>query len=538
MECGKSTHNPGLGDFATSIIANLDINLRGNTQSIDKAADSTEKRISELRQSVDTHTAAFSARFSQLGNTIKAAFLALPGAGVITAVLSPAVGLARTIGTAFTSLVPAIGAATTSMSAFGVATTVATGGLNLILAGVAATAAAVIGAGTAWTGLGLASMGGIKDAQKAADRLGISVESIQGFAFKSKLGIDELSGLLTKFQKNIGEGKSDAFQKLGLNAAQLKNLRPEEQLNQIADAFNGIGNQADRVALSMELFGREGAAALKLLKGGSEGIRQSLEEAKSLGIIVGGNEAKQVAEASAALSMMRQAMTGLGKTAAITIAPFVKMIADGLTSALKWINSYREQIVDFGYTVEFVFKNFSDYVKLYFNKALLSLTEFANATLHLFTDVLPQLFVSFGELIQNAITTGFSGGFDKAWRKAVADIKASMNRESGEVETNLRNRVNALEKELDEKKKKFLEEKKAAIAPPQNGESVLGPEKTNNAAVERGSQEAFKIIANTQGDKYLKAANDRLAELRKHSKLLDKILNKIAGRIAIAKGKV
>ena len=54
--------------------------------------------------------------------------------------------------------------------------------------------------------MGLASMGGINLAQKAADRLGMSVESLQGFAFKGKVEIEELSDLFFKTSKAIGKG--------------------------------------------------------------------------------------------------------------------------------------------------------------------------------------------------------------------------------------------------------------------------------------------------------------------------------------------
>jgi len=508
-----------------SIVANFDINLRGNTQSVDAAADKTGARIADLRAAVDKHGSGISAKFGELGDKMRSAFAALPGAGVITAVLSPAVYLGGAIGKAFSSSVTGIMSATSAVGAFGAATTIATGGLNLILAAVAAAGAAAIGAGMAWTGMGMASMGGIKEAQKAADKLGMSVEAVQGFAFKSRLDVDELSGVMLKFERNLAGGSEKAnkmFAQLGLDREKLRAKGLESAILDTADAFARIDDKVGGVAASFDLFGKQGTAALKLLEGGSAGIAQSLAEAKALGAIVSISEAKQVAEAAGALKMMKQAMGGLGKTAAITIAPFVKMIANGLTEAMKWVNSYREQIIDFAYGVEFAFKNFGEYVKLYTAKATLYLTEFGNFTIHLCTDVLPQLFKSFGEMLHEGLTTGFAGGFDKAWNKAVADIKRSMTRESGEIETDLRRRLDAFEKDLDARKKKFLEEKKAALNIPEPGESKVGGGSKDNAAVQRGSVEAFKIIAGDQGDKMFKVQNDQLEVARKTYELLKK----------------
>lgn len=535
-----------------SIVANFDINLRGNTGSVDAAADKTGEKIAKLRESVDKHGSGIAGRMAELGGKIKGAFAALPGAGVVTAVLGPVVYLGGAIGKAFASSVTGIMSATTAVGAFGAATTVATAGLNLILAAVAATGAAAIGAGMAWTGMGLASMGGIKDAQKAAGQLGMSVEAVQGFAYKSKLEVEDLSGLLLKMERSIGKdaggggggnhnyaavlgkvskggkdtekalhGAAAAWAKLGLNAEKLRAAKPEEALAMIADGFEGIHNQAERVALAMDVFGKQGAAALKLVKGGSKGIAESMAEARALGIVAGAGEARQVAEASAALADMKRALGGLGKTAAITIAPFVKMIATALTDALKWVNQYRGQIIDFAYTVEFTFKNFSDYAHLYFGKATLWVTQFANATIHFFTDVLPQLFRSFGEMLYTGLTTGFADGFDKAWEKAVADVKASMKRAEGELEGQMRRSLDLEQKQLDDRKAKFLEEKRAALNLDQ-GQAKGAVGSKDNAAVERGSAEAFKIIAGDQGDKMYQKANEQLTELRKIAEELRK----------------
>ena len=504
-------------------MANFDINLRGNTASVDTAADKTAKKIASLRESVEKHGSGIANKFTELGGKVKAAFQAFPGAGVITAVLSPAVYLGGAIGKAFAGSVTGIMSATTAVGAFGAATTVATAGLNLIVAAVAATGAAAIGAGMAWTGMGLASMGSIKDAQKAASRLGMSVEAIQGFAFKGKLDIEELSGLLEKFEHHVGTGggHDSPFARLGLDAAKLKAAKPEDALAMVADGFENIKNQADRVTLAMDIFGKSGVAALKLMQGGSAGIAASLAEAKSLGVVVAGNEARSVAEASAALSQMKQAMSGLGRTAAVTIAPFVKMVADGLTSVMKKVNEYRDTILKFAYSVEFTFKNLADYAHLFFGKMGLYVLQFANATIHVFTDVIPQAFQSLGAIMEAAFEHGFGEGFDRAVDAQIDKMKRAMERPEGRLEGHLRAQLAAEEKDLDLRKQKWLKEKMAALNVGPAGESNLGGAGSkDNAAVERGSVEAFKIIAGDQGDKMYKAQNETNGLLRKIAEIL------------------
>ena len=515
------------GGATLSIVANFDINLRGNTGSIDSAADKTANKIQQLRQSVDNHGSAIQSRMAALAEKVKSGISSAASAIGLPAEAGKALGAVLDVaGGAWKALAGTVKGAVAAIGGDMMGMLQAAGdmkaGLKDILGNIVET---VKNLGVAWWKMGLAAMGGITEAQKAANKLGMSVEAVQGFAFKSKLEIGELSSLLVKFEGHLGHGggAGSPFARLGLDAARLKAARPEEALGMVADGFENIGNQADRVALAMDIFGKSGADALRLLQGGSKGIAESLAEARELGLIVGGNESRQVADASAALGKMKQAVAGLGKTAAVTIAPFVQMIANTVTDAMKWINKYRENIIDFAYGIEFAFKNFGDYVHLYFGKATLWITEFTNATVHVFTNVLPQLFHSFGEMLFNGITTGFAGGFDKAWDRVVADVKASMNRQSGELEATLWASLDAEEKGLQLRKNKFMEEKKAAlnIGPP--GQSTIGGASRDNAAVERGSAEAFKIIAGDQGDKMYKALNEQTAiqrkmleELRKH----------------------
>src|SRR6185437_11443742 len=117
-----------------SIVANFDINLRGNTASIDGAADKTTGKVVKLRADVDKHGEGISSKFKEIGEKMKAAFAAMPGVGVITTVLKPAAFLGGAIGKAFSSSVTGILSATTAMGAFGAATTIATAGLSLVVA--------------------------------------------------------------------------------------------------------------------------------------------------------------------------------------------------------------------------------------------------------------------------------------------------------------------------------------------------------------------------------------------------------------------
>ena len=453
---------------------------------------------------------------------MKAAFAAMPGVGVITTVLKPAAFLGGAIGKAFSSSVTGILSATTAMGAFGAATTIATAGLSLVVAAVAALGLATVGAGAAWVGSGLASTEGIDALAKTADKLGIGTEAMAGMAHageKAGVSFEGVAGSLEKLRGSIARAGAGgvvmrgALTDLGVDIAALKNQGVDEAFVSVAEALNRIPDPADRANRAVAILGESGEMMLRQTKGGIDGLKAAMRDAGDLGLGMSRANAEQVEQAKASITDMKAAFTGLGRTAAITIAPFVKLIAGGITDALKWVNKYREDIIDFAHGVEFAFKNFSDYVHLYFRKAQLWITEFANAVLHVFTDVLPQLFRSFGDMLYEGITTGFSGGFDKAWDKAVRDVKASMKRSSGTIETSIRESVDREQKELDSRKKKFLDDKKKAMGVNAAGSTGVVQGNRENAAVERGSSEAFSIIAKQNGDKMFKVANDQLKAL-------------------------
>lgn len=127
-----------------------------------------------------------------------------------------------------------------------------------------------------------------------ADKLGIGTDELQQFQFAAKLvGVsgEEAGKGLQYLNKNLGsalDGNKEAvetFGKLGVaikdgegHVRELGDLVPD-----LADAFQGMGSDAERTEVAMKLFGRSGASLLPLLKQGSEGARAMAQEFERLG---------------------------------------------------------------------------------------------------------------------------------------------------------------------------------------------------------------------------------------------------------------
>jgi hypothetical protein len=79
-----------------------------------------------------------------------------------------------------------------------------------------------------------------------------------------------------------GNKTDEAFQKLGISAAQLMPLSGSERFQLLSDAFAKVGNAADRTALAVKLFGKNGSELIQVL-GNAGAIEDARRETDGLG---------------------------------------------------------------------------------------------------------------------------------------------------------------------------------------------------------------------------------------------------------------
>ena len=95
-----------------------------------------------------------------------------------------------------------------------------------------------------------------------------------------------------------------------------------------------IENPADKVRLAMQIFGRAGAELIPIMEGGSKAIQAAREEADKLGLTLNETSSHQLAQAHEAMVRLKSAFAGAANTLAITFAPALAMMAEGLTLIL------------------------------------------------------------------------------------------------------------------------------------------------------------------------------------------------------------
>jgi chromosome segregation ATPase len=128
---------------------------------------------------------------------------------------------------------------------------------------------------------------------KLSDTTGVSVRALSELRHAASLSGVSLEGLGKSMQiasRNISEAAQgtgtakDALEQLGVSVQELKNLKPDQQLEVIAEALTKVSNSSDKTRLAMDIFGRSAGQLMPLLKDGAAGIRDLREEAVKLGI--------------------------------------------------------------------------------------------------------------------------------------------------------------------------------------------------------------------------------------------------------------
>lgn len=180
----------------------------------------------------------------------------------------------------------------------------------------------VAGFGTLLTGRAL--VGGISSTADELDRLGkaaakLSIDpsdlaALEFAAERSGVAVSKVEKALFTLQKRTGEAAQGigaarvAFEDFGINVEEFAELNAVEQLELLADAFQGLEGEERAAANAAALFSKEaGGELIKVLNQGSGAIREYVNQAKEFRDVT--------AEATKAAADYNDALTNLGTAA-------------------------------------------------------------------------------------------------------------------------------------------------------------------------------------------------------------------------------
>lgn len=243
---------------------------------------------------------------------------------------------------------PTISDVTSSLGPYGIA-------LGAIAAGITAAGATTV----AFIGHMREAQNAIDDTADKAARLGVSFSELKSleFGFKEGAGVDAqtVDDSIKKMQINMakavhGDEKTrEAFAKIGLDAGELMGKAPKEAMLDIADAMSGVETHAERLKLSMEIFGKSGSDLASTLGQGRDALESSMGFAeKWLGLTE--EQVAAVGSNNDAWDRIGVVIEGVTNMVAAELAPVMELVADAILSGTDGFSTLDENIraaVDF-----------------------------------------------------------------------------------------------------------------------------------------------------------------------------------------------
>lgn len=223
--------------------------------------------------------------------------------------------------------------------------------------------------GAAVAGVGAAVGGGILVAakqfaaagdtlDKMSGRTGASVEALSELTFaasQSGASIETVEKGLLKLSRTIAESEqgmataSEALERVGLSAEQLKGVSPDKQLELVADALSSIDDPSIKAAAAMELLGKSGTQLLPMMSGGAAGIAKLREEASALGLTWTTAESQSAAALGDAFDKVRDTAARLVQIIGSAVAPILTDLAEKAAKIVavvgKWVKENRAIVV-------------------------------------------------------------------------------------------------------------------------------------------------------------------------------------------------
>lgn len=210
-------------------------------------------------------------------------------------------------------------------------------------------------------GLGLLVSNSLKATDalaKTAGKIGTTTEALSALQFAGQLTgveVNTMNMALQRFTRRaseaaVGTGEAKgALRELNVDARSLVRLPLDERMLVLADAFEGVESEADRLRLAFKLFDSEGAALVNTLGQGREGLAGMLGEARALGVVMSSKAAAGVEEANDQFFRLQSLFGGIIKQTVAGLAPALAAFSELITSKVKaGIEGTSGSVVEFG----------------------------------------------------------------------------------------------------------------------------------------------------------------------------------------------
>ncbi len=175
---------------------------------------------------------------------------------------------------------------------------------------------------------------------KVAKQTGISAEEIQQLSYAAQqehANIEVLNKGITRLTKNLADAgrgvklAQDNFDKLGISYRNTDGSVKSaiDVLFELSDSLSSGKISTEEMASALELLGiRGGKELIPFLKLGSNEIRRLMNEAKSLGLVMSGEDIEATKEFGDSITMLKSSIGALGRSITIGLLPVFSDIVE------------------------------------------------------------------------------------------------------------------------------------------------------------------------------------------------------------------
>lgn len=169
---------------------------------------------------------------------------------------------------------------------------------------------------------------------KTATKLGVGVGELQRLQFQAQLtgvSTETLNMALQRMVRRIAEAAKGtgeavgALKELNIDAGELARLSPDKQFDRIAQSFQSVAQQGDKVRLAMKLFDSEGVALVNTLNSNLKDTNKIFDD---LGVKLTDHQAKAVETFNDSKTKLDTVWEGFKQQVTANVAPALTEIVD------------------------------------------------------------------------------------------------------------------------------------------------------------------------------------------------------------------
>lgn len=221
---------------------------------------------------------------------------------------------------------------------------------------VAGFAAGVAVATTAIAGLVVKTIDYAGDLDDNAQRVGMSTEAYQKWAFAMQLAGGDSSTLqiavrgLTTFIDELSTGQGDALltlQKLGIGYEEFMAMPTEDKLKAIIEGLQSMEDQTEMTTIAQDIFGSRAYQTLMPILNQEKGyVDELFASMEDLGLVMSDDAVKAGAALGDQLDILKQKITVVGATMMSDLFPEIEMILEGLNGLASGSDDAMQTLVD------------------------------------------------------------------------------------------------------------------------------------------------------------------------------------------------